>query len=165
MMYLSLSLICFTITTFTHPLHVSVTEIEMDEKEKRLEIMMRVFMDDLEVTFRDHFKKPELDILKPKGSTVDEMMQAYLKSHFKIMLDGKPVVTQYLGHEQEGEAFIFYIEANNVRNWATITVQNDIITETHDDQSNLVHVTLGETVRSLRLTKNNPIDKLTFERK
>ena len=40
------------LVTLFHPLHVSVTEIEMDDKDKRLEIMMRVFMDDLEVTLR-----------------------------------------------------------------------------------------------------------------
>lgn len=161
----SLYIVCLIAASFMHPLHVSVTEIEMDEKDKRLEIMMRVFMDDLEVTFRDSFKQPEMDILNPKGITVDEMMEKYLKTHFRIMLDNKPTVTKYLGHEQEGEAFIFYIEVNNVKNWNTISVQNDIITETYDDQSNLVHVTVHETVRSLRLTKNHPIDKLTFEAK
>ena len=33
-----------------HPIHVSVTEIEYDEKDRALEIMMRVFVDDLELT-------------------------------------------------------------------------------------------------------------------
>jgi uncharacterized protein DUF6702 len=164
-MHSSLSIIYLLFAPLLHPMHVSVTEIEMDEKEKRLEIMMRVFMDDLEVTLRDSFKKPEMDILNPEGVTVDQMMQTYLKSHFKISLDAKPVVTKYLGHEREGDAFIFYIEVIDVKKWTTISVQNDIITETYDDQSNLVHVTSGETVRSLRLTKNHPVDKLTFEAK
>ena len=35
--------------------------------------------------------------------------------------------------------------------------------ETYDDQSNLVHVTVKEKVRSLRLTKNNPTDELEFD--
>jgi hypothetical protein len=145
-----------------HPLHVSVTEIEMDEKDKRLEIMMRVFIDDLEVTLRENIKHPEMDILDPKGFNVDQLMEDYLKTHFKIQLDNKLQSTKYLGHELEGDAFIFYIEVNNVKKWKTIEVQNDIITETYDDQSNLVHVTAHGTVRSLRLTKNHPADKLTF---
>jgi len=161
----SLSIIYLIIAPFLHPLHVSVTEIEMDEKDKRLEIMMRVFMDDLEVALRNKYKKPEMDILSPQGLSVDQMMEDYLKFHFRITLDNKPVAIKYLGNEQDGDAFIFYIEVSNVKKWTTITVQNDIITETYDDQSNLVHVTLGETVRSLRLTKNHPVDKLTFEAK
>ncbi len=158
----SLSFVFLAIASL-HPLHVSVTEIEMDDKDKRLEIMMRVFMDDLEVTLRNEYKNPDLDILNPRGLTVDQMMENYLKKHFKIMLDNKSVVTKYLGHEQEGDAFIFYVEVGNVKKWKTINVQNSIITDTFDDQSNLVHVTVGEKVRSLRLTKNHPADNLVFE--
>lgn len=158
----SLSFVFLAIASL-HPLHVSVTEIEMDDKDKRLEIMMRVFMDDLEVTLRNEYKNPDLDILNPRGLTVDQMMENYLKKHFKIMLDNKSVVTKYLGHEQEGDAFIFYVEVGNVKKWKTINVQNSIITDTFDDQSNLVHVTVGEKVRSLRLAKNHPADNLVFE--
>lgn len=158
----SLSFVFLAIASL-HPLHVSVTEIEMDDKDKRLEIMMRVFMDDLEVTLRNEYQNPDLDILNPRGLTVDQMMENYLKKHFKIMLDNKSVVTKYLGHEQEGDAFIFYVEVGNVKKWKTINVQNSIITDTFDDQSNLVHVTVGEIVRSLRLTKNHPADNLVFE--
>lgn len=151
------------ISLMLHPMHLSVTEIEMDDEEKRLEIMMRVFMDDLEVTLREEFKNLDLDIENPKGLSVDQMMSDYLKVHFKVVLDGKQQTTSYLGHEQEGQAFIFYIEVSKVKKWKTIQVMNDIIMETYHDQSNLVHVTVNETVKSLRLTRSAPMDKLTFE--
>lgn len=164
-MFLStcLFLLSSFILTPLHPLHVSVTEIEMDHKDKRLEIMMRVFMDDLEVTLREKYKIPDLDVLNPKVRTLDQMMEEYLKLHFKISLDNKAQVMKYLGHEQDGEAFIFYIEVDKVKKWKTIQIQNDIIMEIYDDQSNLIHVTSDETVRSLRLTAKRPVDQLTFE--
>jgi hypothetical protein len=153
-----------TLGLYLHPLHVSVTEIEFDEKDKALEIMMRVFIDDLELTLRERLNQPELDILAPgNGQTVDQMVSAYLKDHFRISLDSKPQKIAYLGHEREGEAFIFYIEVSNVKKWKTIQIFNDIITETNEDQSNLVHVTARGNVRSLRLTRNTPSDKLTFD--
>ena len=93
----------FLVTLF-HPLHVSVTEIEMNDTEKRLQIMMRVFMDDLEVTLRKEFRYPELDILDPKEATLNQMMGAYLSSHFKISLDNKPQTTKYLGQEMENHS-------------------------------------------------------------
>lgn len=149
---------------YVHPLHVSVTEIEFDQKSKSFEIMMRVFIDDLEISLRNSLNQPELDILDPKnGVTTDQLAGDYLKKHFKITLDNELQKTTYLGHERESEAFIFYIEVNNVKNWKTITVQNDIIIATHEDQSNLVHVTVKDRVKSLRLTKNTPVDKLTFD--
>lgn len=148
-----------------HPIHVSVTEIEMNDEKKRLEIMMRVFIDDLELTLRQHFRQPELDVLDPKGQTLDQLMEAYLKLRFQVALDGKPQVVQYLGSERDHEAFIFYIEVEKVRKWRSIQVQNSIITEIYDDQSNLVHVTLAEKTRSLRLTRAKPTDIITFDLK
>jgi 5'-3' exonuclease len=146
-----------------HPIHVSVTEIEMDEKDKRLEIMMRVFADDLELTFRKSFNQPELDILGMSEKDRDQLIAKYLRDHFNISLDGKPKTTNYLGHEQEDLALIFYIEVAGITKWNTIQIRNDIIMETYDDQSNLVHVTFKEEIRSLRLTKSNPVDKLKFD--
>lgn len=149
-----------------HPLHVSVTEIEHDEKDKRLEVMMRVFIDDLELTLRNNLNKQDLDLLDLKdGLTVDQLMNDYLKNRLKITVDSKPQQITLLGHEREGEAFIFYIEVSNIKKLKTIQVYNSIITETHDDQSNLVHVTVKGTVKSLRLTKDTPADKLTFDSK
>ncbi len=148
-----------------HPLHISVTEIEMDEKDKRLEIIMRVFIDDLELTLRESLNQPDLDIENPKSGTIDQIASNYVKNHFSISLDGKNQKTNYLGHEKEDDAFLFYIEVTNVKKWKTIQVTNDILIETHDDQSNLVHITVRGNIRSMRLTNSNPSDKLTFDSK
>src|SRR5689334_10017615 len=87
-----------------HPLHVSVTEIEMDDKDKQLEIMMRVFVDDVELTMRKKLNQPDLDIMNLKGGlTIDQLMTDYLNNHFKISLDGRPQKIKYLGHEVDGE--------------------------------------------------------------
>lgn len=153
-----------TFCSVLHPIHVSVTEIEFDEKDKALEIMMRVFIDDLELSLQNSLHQPDLDIVSPKnGVTTDELVRAYLKKHFSITLDGSIQQTTYLGHERESEAFIFYMEVANVKKWETILIQNDIIIATHDDQSNLVHVYVHDKVKSLRLTKNTPADKLSFD--
>jgi hypothetical protein len=147
-----------------HPIHVSVTEVDFDRKEQSLQIMMRVFIQDLETTLRSTLNNPELDILQPGGGlTTDRLVTDYLNDHFKISLDGKQQKTKYLGHEQEGDAFIFYIEVSNVKTWKTIFVENDIIMSTYSDQSNLVHVYVDDNVKSLRLTTNTPADKLTFD--
>ncbi len=147
-----------------HPIHVSVTEIDYDKKDQALEIMMRVFIEDMETTLRNSLNDPDLDILEPgKGTSTDRLANEYLTEHFKISLDGKSQKTKYLGHEREGDAFIFYIEVPNVKSWKTISVENDIIISTYSDQSNLVHVYVDDHVKSLRLTKSTPADKLTFD--
>lgn len=160
--FIHLVTLCF----YLHPIHVSVTEIDFDQKDKALEIMMRVFIDDLELSLRNTLNQPELDILSPKnGVTTDQLVADYLKDHFKIALDNKPQKPTYLGHERESEALILYIQVSNVAQWKTITIRNDIIIATHNDQSNLVHVYVNDKVKSLRLTRNTPEDNLTFDSK
>jgi hypothetical protein len=145
-----------------HPLHVSVTEMEWDEKDKALEIMMRVFMDDLELAFRQRYANPALDILNPGEPTLDKMMATYLNERFSVSIDGKKQTLNYLGHERDGEAFVFYIEIGRLKKWNRIRVANTIMMELYDDQSHLVHVTVSGKIRSLRLTKSNSSGELSF---
>lgn len=146
-----------------HPLHVSVTEINYDQKDKALEIMIRIFVDDLETTMRKRHALPELDILNPKEKTLDALMTEYLDETFSVSLDGKKQSLNYLGNERDGEAFIFYVEVPKVRKWNRIAIANSVLTEIFEDQSNLVHVTFAGNVLSLRLNKSNPSGILTFQ--
>ena len=149
-----------------HPIHVSVTEITLDEKEKELEIVARIFLDDLETAIRESRKQPELKLLEPgMGITTDQLVSTYLMPRFKISLKGKPQNIKYLGHELESEAMICYIQVSNVKKLESIEVFNSVITELYEDQSNLVHVTLNGNVKSLRLMRDNPSGKLTFDSK
>jgi hypothetical protein len=148
-----------------HPLHISVTEINYDEKEKSLEIMSMIFMDDLEATMRNRYNSDNLDILAPKEKSLDDMMREYFTEKMKISLDKKTQKLNYLGHENDGDRFIFYIEIVGVKKWKEISVSNTALIEKFEDQSNLVHITVRENVKSLRLTKSSPTDKLIFDAK
>jgi hypothetical protein len=162
-----LSILAFVLLSAgTHPIHVSVTEITLDEKEKELEIVSRIFIDDLETAIRESTKQPELKLLEPgTGTTTDQLVSSYLLPRFKVLMKGKAQKIKYLGHEIENDAMICYIQVINVKRLDTIEVFNSVITELHEDQSNLVHVTVKDKVKSLRLMRDNPSGKLTFETK
>jgi hypothetical protein len=156
----------FTLTALfafsMHPLHISVTDIEYDEKAKSLEIMSRIFMDDLELTMRNRLNQPDLDIMA-QGKMLDEMMAAYFGEKLRITLDNKLQKVIYLGHEADGDTYIFYIEVPNIRRWKNIRVSNTALMETHGDQSNLVHVKVRDDLKSMRLTKSNQTDDVSFD--
>jgi len=136
----------------------------MNEKERRLEVTMRIFIDDLEQTMRKRLQQPSFDVLKPPGGlTVDNVMRDYLKNHFKLSLDKKDQPVTLLGHEVDGDAFVFYLEVDHVKKWKSIDIMNDAMTETFDDQSNLVHVTVRDVVHSVRLNRDTPSGVLTFD--
>lgn len=146
----------FFVFASVHPIHVSVTEIEYDEKEKELEIMMRIFIDDLETAIRQQRNEPDLDILHPPANlNTKKLIDNYLAEHFKILLDGKTQTMKYLGQEEEGEAMVCYIVVPNVKKWKEMEIINSILTEIYDDQSNIVHVTVHGKVKSVRLVSKN----------
>ena len=165
-LFVTISLLVILCGASLHPVHVSVTEISLDEKEKELEIISRIFWDDLEKSIREEKKQPELNLLEPgTGISTDQLVGEYLQKRFKITLDGKVQKVKYLGHEVENEAILCYIQVANVKKLETIEVYNSVLTELYEDQSNLVHVTRKEIVKSLRLMRDNPSGKLTFDKK
>ncbi|HRJ29351.1 MAG TPA: hypothetical protein PLV21_00675 [Cyclobacteriaceae bacterium] len=148
-----------------HPIHISVTEIEFDEKEKELEIVMRIFADDLETSIRKARNEPELDLLHPPtNTTTDELAKEYILKRFQVTLGDKVQRLNYLGSEFDGEALVFYIQVSQVKNFKAVTIMNSVILETYDDQSNIVHVTVSGKTKSLRLMRNNPSGTLTFDK-
>lgn len=156
--------ILYSILLLFHPIHISVTEIEYNEKVKALQIITRIFIDDLESAVRSRTQQPELDILHPpKGLTTEELLSGYLKDHFKIKLDGKDQKMNFLGYEEENFAFVCYIEIENVKDFKVAEVTNTVITDLYDDQSNLVHITYKGPIKSTRLMRDKPSDKFTFE--
>lgn len=156
----------YSFILFLHPIHLSVSEINYSEKDKALQITSRIFLDDLELSIRNQRKQPDLDLLEPgPGLTTEQLISEYVIKHFSVKLDSKLQKLNFLGFEREDPAVICYIEIENVKRFKTIEVKNEVIMETHDDQSNLIHVTYKGPVKSLRLMRDKSSDVLTFESK
>jgi len=156
----------YSFILFLHPIHLSVSEINYSEKDKALQITSRIFLDDLELSIRNQRKQPDLDLLEPgPGLTTEQLISEYVIKHFSVKLDSKLQKLNFLGFEREDPAVICYIEIENVKKFKTIEVKNEVIMETHDDQSNLIHVTYKGPVKSLRLMRDKSSDVLTFESK
>ena len=149
-----------------HPIHLSITEIDHNEKSKALQMTMRIFVDDLELSIRKKINDPELDLLEPgSGRTTDNLVSDYLSETVKLKVDKKAVKINYIGHEIEGPAMICYVEIQNIKKFTTIEVTNKVILEIHDDQSNLVNVNYHDKVKSIRLTNEQPTASVIFTTK
>jgi len=151
------------VAIYAHPIHLSVTEITYSEKDKALQIASRIFIDDLELSLQNELKDDELNILNPEnGSTTDKLVSAYVLNHLKMKVDNKSQTLKYLGHEVEDVAIICYIEIPNIKKFKAIEVMNNVIMETHSDQSNLVHFTYKDKVKSVRLVKEKTAEVFTL---
>lgn len=158
-----ISIFLSSVLVLLHPLHLSVTEITLDEKEKELEIMLRIFTDDLELAIRETKSDAQLNLLNPVTTTTDKLAWEYIQPRFKLLADGKAQAVKYLGHETDEDVLIFYIQVRPVKKFTTIEITNSILTELYEDQANLVNITVKDETKSLRLMRNNPSGKLSFD--
>ena len=161
--YFMLVAVLFLPSFSLHPIHVSVCDIEYDEESKSLEIVQKIFLDDLEKAIRVQLNDPQMDITKPgKDRTTDELVKNYLQRHLKIGVNGKEESYNYLGHKLEVDALHAYLEVEKIKKLNSLEVFSDILTTEYDDQVNLVHVKVDGKVRSMKLTESNRKDILEY---
>ena len=72
--------------------------------------------------------------------------------NFKVLLSGKEISWNYLGHEIDDGAIRCYLEAEGIKELTDLKITHSSLLETFDDQQNMVHVYKGDLTRSLLLT-------------
>lgn len=135
-----------------HPFHVSVCEVVYNTDDHAVQISQRLFLDDLETAVRASSGDEKLDITA-KTEPVKKAIEAYLRKNFQLSLNGKTVQYTFLGSEVEGDAMWCYLEAVEQSELPAIKVTNSLLTETFEDQKNLVHFKILGDKQSFILDK------------
>lgn len=134
-----------------HPLHISTTEINFNDKEKTLEISCRIFTDDFETILSRQFKT-KVDLSNAAMKTaMDNLVSKYIQAHLQIKANDKTAAYSYLGFEGESDATYIYLEADNVTAAKKLEVQVSLLQDLYTDQSNIIHVKVGGTRKSTKL--------------
>lgn len=145
-----------------HKFYVSVTEIEYNEKAESLQIISRLFIDDLEDLLQTRYDK-SIRLGKSNESTeANDYIKKYLTKKMEVQLDGKVVELNYLGKEYEDDMLILYMEIPKVISFKKIGLKNALLTDMFSEQKNLVHVTYKGSTKSLILNKSKQEDVLNF---
>ena len=140
-------------TAAMHPFHVSVCEIDYDQKTKVLQITQRVFLDDMETAIKHVTGKKKIDIKDKAFSTaLDDFFKTYFAKHLAISGNNKILKVKYLGHEIEEGAVWCYLETEKIKKIRTVEIKNELLFETFTDQSNIVHIKVAGKTKSLKLT-------------
>ncbi len=147
-----------------HPFHVSVCEIDYDEKAKVMQITQRLFVDDMETAIKQIDGKQKLNILdKAFTPKLDVFFKKYFSKKLFITVNGKVLAVTYLGHEIEGDAVWCYLETEKVKKIKTVEIKNELLFETFTDQSNIIHIKIAGETRSLKLTNQQRKGTVIFD--
>ena len=155
-----LTMIFLTWLRLFHPFYVSMTEVQHNEKAKRLEVSCKVFSNDLEAMLEKKYQT-SIDMLQARDKArIEPLLQDYLQQHLRVQVDGKPVAFRFLGYELEEDATWCFLEAVKINQVKRLEVKNDILLAEHPTQTNMLHVTVKGRRQSTKL--DNPQSQASF---
>ncbi len=136
-----------------HKYYLSLTQINYKEETKSLQIIINVFIDDIETALN---KDNNIDLqlaTKNELKDNDTYFKKYLEKKllFKINKDIKHF--NYIGKEYDGDLVYFYLEIEEISQLKTIDLTNNILTTHFPKQQNLTKCKLGNKNKSFLLTK------------
>ena len=147
--------------TDSHPIFVSVTEIEHNAKEKTLEISCKIFTDDFEKTLRQTYNT-YVDLLQPKDkNAMNKLVMDYVQKHLLLQVDGKVVALQFIGYEQQEEGIVSFYQVNNIASVKKLDITDNILFEYKKEQMSIIHTIVNGNRKSTKLI--NPEYKTSFE--
>lgn len=148
--------------TSSHKFYVSITQIEFVKQKSSLQIITKVFTDDIENALRKRHKTPIFLDSKKETAETDVYLKQYILQKININVNAKPVQLNYIGKEYETDMVVAYIEVTNVKDLKTVTIENKILMELFPDQKNIIHLKTEKSRRSLILERDNASGKLEF---
>lgn len=130
-----------------HPIHLSLCEIHYNTNSQKLEISLKIFLDDLEeaLMLKGH---PSLYIATPKEiASADEKIFDYVASQFYITEGPKSISYQWVGKElsEDLTAIWCYFESEKINQIQELKFKNCILMELFGDQKNILHAYLSKS--------------------
>ena len=131
-----------------HDYFMSICTIRHDADGKILQITWRMTTHDIEHALLADAKGENLKLGTDKEPAfADSILAAYLTSHLRLEMDGKPLALRYLGKEVEMEDMYCYLQVDGVSELHPITVSCSLLFDMFEEQQNVVHLeTKGSTI-------------------
>ena len=102
----------FTLAFTSHKYYLSLTQVEYNKEQNRLEVIINVFMDDIEIAVNKEYDVDLRLTTKQELEDVDIYFKKYLLKNLSFLVNDKPVEYSFIGKEYEGDLVYFYIESS-----------------------------------------------------
>jgi hypothetical protein len=145
-----------------HKYYLSLTQINYKSEAKAVQIIINVFMDDIEVALNKDYNIDLQLTTKKELKNNDVYFKKYLREKLHFKVDKKAKNFNYIGKEYEGDLVFFYLEIENINQVETIEVTNNILTKHFPKQQNLIKSKVGKKNKSVLLNKDENSTILKF---
>jgi hypothetical protein len=135
--------ILFSWLIAAHPVHVSVTNLEISTEKNTIFISQKMFTDDFDLLFYHLYEKN----IKPlSGKDLSEaelaLINGYMKDAFVVESGSTKLPLSFVRKEQNEESiWLYYTCPLPSKNISSLMLTNSLLLQLFDDQTNLVIVT------------------------
>ena len=134
----------FTLAFSSHKYYLSLTQIEYNKDQDSLEVIINVFMDDIEFAINKEYSVDLRLTTKQELEDVDSYFQKYLRKNLRFLVNKELVNYNFIGKEYEGDLVYFYLEVNVSDSPVSLEVYNTILV-TYFEPVSYTHLTLPTT--------------------
>ena len=147
---------------YMHKYYLSVTDLTYNEEEKSVQMITRLFYDDLEAVLQERYDK-NLEVNQDaEQKEIDYYLSKYLSKKLKITINSVDQELHYLGKEYEDDYVVAYIEIANVTEIKTLEIDNSLLIDLFLEQKNMVHTDILNKKKSLLLHEGSSKTVLNF---
>ena len=144
----------FTLAFSSHKYYLSLTQIEYNKDQDSLEVIINVFMDDIEFAINKEYSVDLRLTTKQELEDVDSYFQKYLRKNLRFLVNKELVNYNFIGKEYEGDLVYFYLEVNVSNSPVSLEVYNTILVTYFEQQQNIIKFKNGSDRQSKILSKN-----------
>lgn len=120
-----------------HPFYMSVTEMEVDRKAKKVKVSCKLFLDDIQNELAQTTgEKVDLTTTQVKNT---KLLETYIQQHLFISFGKTRIPLTAIGYELEEEAVWCYLEGPFPPGAKKVTVRTDLLCNSFPSQMNIVH--------------------------
>lgn len=148
--------------TSAHKFYVSITKIEYVKEKNSIQIITKIFTDDMEKALRQRYDRSISLDTKKETEAADEDLKNYILQKIKLKVNGKQVQFNYIGKEYDTDMVVAYMEVKDINELKTIEIENKVLMEVFPEQQNIIHLKTAKNRRSLILDIDVPSGKLNF---
>jgi len=159
-LFLVLPLISFTTI---HKYYVSVTEVEYVKNKKAIQIISRIFIEDLEDVIQLRYNEELIIEKENEVPEVDFFIEKYLKAKLIININDEEKLVNYLGKEFDNDIVICYLEIEGIDKIQSLEIQNQMLFDLYAEQQNIVRTKVNSENKSFILIKENDKGLLNFK--
>jgi len=160
--YFLLFLLIPILSLTVHKYYVSLTQIDYNQKNKLLEITVRVFIDDLNKALNQQYDKEFNLGEKNELKNTDYFIKKYFENNFILKVNNQHKDYKLVGKEYEDNICYIYFEISNVANVSSLEITNSILQEIFEEQQNIIKTNINAIHHSLILTAGNDKGLLKF---